>query len=91
MALKLGGKPVTEEHYQERLKVCRRCQYWGSVLIELPIKGIKLPGCKICGCPMATKPRWLTYWSLLEFKFKEATCPHPDGNKWREVDNDFLT
>ena len=90
--LKFGGTMVTEEHYQERVKICKGCPDYGMVRVPNMEGGIpkisKTPGCTRCGCPTATKPRWEKYFSWLELRIKKAECP---DQKWQEVDNQFLS
>lgn len=79
----LGGEQVSEAVYQARLEVCRGCDKAGTVY---PLPGLKMQGCTICGCPFATKPRWEKYFSAAKLRIITAECPHPDGNKWLEIE-----
>lgn len=73
---------VSEAEYEKRLEVCRGCELAGQVGIPMPGGPISLEGCTECGCPFATKPKWKKYFSFKELRIKEATCPHPQGNRW---------
>lgn len=85
MGLKLGGKMVPQEEYEWRLEQCRACPLVGEVEIKLPLKTLRFEGCTSCGCPLATKPKWDTYYSLPKFKFVKAQCPHPEGDRWQRT------
>ena len=87
--IKLGGSLVSEDQYQDRLKVCRSCPYKGTVEIPLVVKTLTAPGCTECGCPFETKPRALKYFSLSKLAIVRAVCTHPDGNQWEEVDKNY--
>ena len=108
--VKVGGKSVTPKQAEARKEICRKCPRFGIVQ---PVPGLKMEGCKICGCPSITKPHMKTIMraigkqndplsisEMLELKTKGLLknhkkteqiikCPHPDGNKWELVDNNF--
>jgi hypothetical protein len=52
-----GGKSATKEHYEARLEICKACPHYGQVQ---PIPMLHMDGCTLCGCPAATKPKYLT-------------------------------
>ena len=82
--VKLGGKLVSREHYEARVKVCRACEFVGEVE---PAPSLKMEGCTLCGCPLKTKP----YFDRFLVGGKEITCPHPEGSRWTEIDSKFKT
>ena len=82
--VKLGGKKVSREHYEARVKVCRACDFVGKVE---PAPNLKMEGCTLCGCPLKTKP----YFDRFLVGGKEITCPHPEGSRWTEIDSKFKT
>ena len=79
------GVLTTEQNYLERLKICGSCPYKGKVQ---PLPTMELDGCTLCGCPFETKAKMKKDFST-EKGFYIITCPHPDGNKWEEVDKKF--
>lgn len=79
--VKLGGTRVSDEEYQRRLEICRGCELVGTV----EVMGHQFEGCTECGCPLATKPLWQEFFSVKAFKFVEAKCPHPNGDKWSAI------
>ena len=81
------GSLVKKEHYNARKKICNACEM--QVMVE-PVPMLILPGCGICKCPTLTKPRCLTHYSQEAGEVIKTVCPHPDGNKWEEVDEQFL-
>ena len=82
--VKLGGKLVSREHYEARVKACRACEFVGEVE---PGPNLKMEGCTLCGCPLKTKP----YFDRFLVGGKEITCPHPEGSRWAEIDSKFKT
>ena len=82
--VKLGGKLVSREHYEARVKACRACEFVGEVE---PAPSLKMEGCTLCGCPLKTKP----YFDRFLVGGKEITCPHPEGSRWTEIDSKFKT
>lgn len=86
-AIKNFGKLTIEDHAKARINKCKTledgkpCRYHGEVN---PVPSLKLEGCTKCGCPFATKPFMLTFMGL------KVECPHPEGNQWAEIDEDFL-
>lgn len=87
-AIKATGKAATKEHGDARLKVCKTlnngqpCEFSGMVPV---VPKVQVEGCTKCGCFFATKPYMVT-----NFLGEVIKCPHPDGNKWDEVDKFFL-
>lgn len=75
----LGGTMVTEKEYNQRLEACRSCDKAGTVE---PLPTVKMEGCTLCKCPLGTKPRFDTYYSVSKLKVIKAECPHESGNKW---------
>jgi hypothetical protein len=80
--VKQGGNLLTREHYEARREVCRGCEYEGQVE---PLPDLFMEGCTECGCPFKTK----AYFDTWKVSGKKIKCPHPDGNKWENVDNNF--
>lgn len=83
IALNCGGGHVDQEQFVARLNKCSGCKFAGTVN---PLPLLYANGCTICGCPFATKPATYKHCSLDSGKKVLTTCPHPDGNKWEEVD-----
>jgi len=79
--IKQGGRLAPKGMAEARLKECEKCEYAGKVR---PLPKLELRGCTLCGCPFITKP------FMLEFLGNPTACPHPEGNKWEEVDTYFL-
>lgn len=51
------GELVPEDIAEKRKSVCRSCPFVG--IVE-PLPGLKVEGCTICGCPLATKAHMKT-------------------------------
>lgn len=85
--VKASGKLTSKQHGDARINVCRTlqdgepCNFRGMVE---PFPDLVLEGCLICGCPFATKPY------MIHGLGKKVECPHPEGNKWKEIDKQFL-
>lgn len=86
--IKKGGKLVAEEHKEARLAICQGCTLLGQVE---PLPGLVVEGCTACGCPSATKPFMLNYFSPTQGHMVTVECAHPDGSKWEEIDQQFKT
>lgn len=84
--IKKGGKLATKEHAEARLDICRNCPLLGEVE---PLPGLVVEGCTACGCPSATKPYMLTYFSPSKLSVTNTECAHPDGNQWKDIDHQF--
>lgn len=80
-----GGKLVGLEQAKARRAICNGCPNKGKTEL-LPL--IQVDYCRLCKCPLKTKTKTLTTVSLTGVEKKEI-CPHPDGNKWVLVDNQF--
>ena len=80
--VQLGGKLIPKEWGDARVEVCKKCPLYGMVK-PLKSKALEMPGCTKCGCPSATKAYMKT------ILFKKIKCPHPEGNKWADVDKQF--
>ena len=76
--VQLGGTLTDDATFEKREQVCRQCPNFGKVYIL----GIELEGCTICGCPLETKGRTNSFFSLTRGRVIDTTCPHPDGDKW---------
>lgn len=74
-----GGSLVDNETYEKRKAICKGCDKFGKVF---PLPFIEFDGCTICKCPIDTKGKTKTYYSLEQGRIIQATCPHEDGNKW---------
>lgn len=70
--LEFGATFVSEEEYQRRLSICKKCPKFG--LVTLP-GGRRVDGCTECGCPATTKPRVLKYFNPLKLKTIKVDCP----------------
>jgi hypothetical protein len=79
--VEMGGTLVSEGEYERRVKICESCENYGPVKIAV----FETIGCTLCGCPIATKPRYDTYYSYRKLKTIKAECPHKNGNKWAIV------
>lgn len=71
-----GGRKVSIENGDERVKACAGCDYIGKVVGGLT-------GCKICKCPLASKAY------MKDLLGTKATCPHPDGSRWEQIDKNY--
>ena len=76
--VQLGGTLTDDATFEKREKVCRQCPNFGKVYIL----GNELEGCTICKCPLATKGRTNSFFSLSKGRVIDTVCPHPDGDKW---------
>lgn len=84
--IKKGGKLVPVQQAEARIEVCRGCSLSGMVE---PLPGLVVEGCTECGCPFATKPYMFNYLSPSQGKIVLIECPHPEGNKWEVIDQQF--
>lgn len=90
--IRLGGSETTDEHASKRTEMCMTvdngepCKYLGVVR---PTIMFATQGCTICRCPIATKAKTLKRFSRSEGKIIPEYCPHPDGNKWSNIDQFF--
>lgn len=91
-AVTAGGTPVDVEHFIARLLICGGCDKRGTV----SVMGNEYNGCTVCGCPFQTKAAMkaadsplLKVTGALGITDDEIRCPHPDGDKWHEVDELF--
>ena len=84
-----GAKLVTNDEFLRRKSICEKCPNFEKITV----KGFKLLGCNICGCPLDSKGRIKSFMGDDEqLKIKNLvlggekeiviSCPHPDGNKW---------
>ncbi len=85
--VKMGGKLVSKQHGDARVKVCVQCPYYGPVM---PKVGIMTKGCTICKCPSITKPYMDIYFSLTKLGFKKAQCSDHSFDRWADTDNQFF-
>lgn len=76
--VQLGGTLADDATFEKRKDVCSTCPHFGKVYVL----GIELQGCTICGCPLETKGRTNSFFSLTRGRVIDTTCPHPDGDKW---------
>jgi len=76
--VQLGGSLTDDATFEKRSEVCRQCPNFGKVYVL----GIELEGCTLCGCPLETKGRTNSFFSLTRGRVIDTTCPHPDGDKW---------
>jgi len=76
--LYIFAEMVGEEQYAERVRICELCPFFG----EVDIPGVRVLGCKKCGCPVETKPRVLKYFSVIKAKMVVVECP--DG-RWPKL------
>lgn len=81
-----GAVLCSTEQMEARRSVCESCDEFVD-LSPLPFLTVK--GCGICKCPIATKGRTLKYFSFTKGRIVKTECPHPEGNKWESVDNQF--
>lgn len=79
--IRAGGKPITDEHFEARKAICHSCPHFSQCL---PVT--EVPGCGICKCPLETKGKLWTYFSITKLKTVRAECPL---SKWAEVDHNF--
>ena len=77
--IEFGGSLVDDATFQKRKEICQSCDKFGKVK---PLFFVELDGCTICGCPIETKGKTKTYFSPEAGRIIQATCPHPDGDKW---------
>lgn len=63
---------------ESRLRLCLKCDKWNE----------SKQACGICGCRMKVSD--LTK-GIGKNEFSALTCPHPDGDRWRHVDEAYLT
>ena len=73
------GTLVSDEHYEARLEICKKCPSYGKVNVA----GNIMDGCTECGCPSSTKPRAKEYFNPRQFKKITVECPL---GKWAEAD-----
>lgn len=90
--LKRGGKLADKKQVEERLKVCSGCEKKGTVE---PLPLVKMEGCTVCDCPLATKARFteipvdgeVTAKKLLLSNGNQIVkCPL---NKWAKIDQKY--
>jgi len=84
----VGAILVAGENAVERKEVCKKCTHATDLTGVIPM--IKIMGCGICKCPFSTKPHFKKHFSIKMGSVIKTECPHPDGNKWEEVDRKFL-
>ena len=65
----------TEEVYHMRMKECKKCPMLDTLGTDCEVIGTQ-PCCSVCGCSLALKLRSL-----------ESECPHPDGPKWKSIED----
>lgn len=82
--IRAGGHIAPDEQYRKRYETCKMCKYKGEVQ---PLPLIKTEGCTICKCPFRTKLKTVTH--IKNGQRVTTSCPHPDGNKWDIIDNEF--
>ena len=70
--VKKGGELVEPEIAQKRIDICRGCDKVGEVE---PIPFIKMEGCTICGCPLATKPHMKNVIDIKTLSLTVVECP----------------
>ena len=51
-----GGVPVSKEQGDARVEICKGCELYGDVIVEVSGLTLTMKGCGGCGCPSATKP-----------------------------------
>jgi hypothetical protein len=86
---KLGGVKVPVEQAEARIEVCESCD-------EIS-RGFFYDSCGLCKCPLVVKPYFESHLlSALNITVvqdeedrKKVICPHPSGNKWAIIDNNF--
>ena len=76
--VQLGGTLADDATFEKRSEVCRQCPNFGKVYVL----GIELEGCTICGCPLETKGRTNSFFSLTKGRVIDTICPSPEGDKW---------
>lgn len=91
-----GQELVSPEHEKARRDICKGCDLLEMVTLPpVPWIGpIQVPGCGGCKCPIKTKPKAVKYRNFKDGKpleIKTNICPHPDGNKWEDVDNKYFS
>lgn len=69
--IRKGGKLVSDEVYNERVKACKKCPHIGIVH---PLPGIEAEGCTLCQCPLETKAQMLEYFSPTHMGMKLSEC-----------------
>lgn len=79
-----GAMFVSKGNARARVAICNGCEYAKDLADKIPM--VKIRGCGICGCPFSTKPKFAWHFSLSAGHLIKTECPHPDGNKWAEVD-----
>lgn len=72
--LKAGGRLVEDRVFEDRMNICKSCEYSGEVNITFGITSKTVPGCTKCNCPFRTKLRADVYINI-EGKKKKSTCP----------------
>lgn len=76
--LSVFAEMATEEQYEERVKICRGCEFSGMVSVP----GAMVEGCTKCGCPTETKPKVVKYFNPAKMRIVKAECP---VGKWPEL------
>ena len=84
-----GGKLAPPGQVSARLERCRTCPL---VSPDFRVFGVVVPGgrgvqqCTPCGCIAAAKASLVRYFSARQGRVVAASCPHPDGSRWADVD-----
>ena len=85
--IQAGGKSVSDEIYQARLKICQGCPHAGIVQ---PVPSIKIEGCKLCGCPFRTKMKTVSYFDTEKKEIVKTVCTNIEKgngeNYWKEIE-----
>jgi hypothetical protein len=86
----LKGVKVTREHGDARRKICNNCEFKSKVFFS--------DTCGLCKCPLSIKPYFLNHIfsaaNIMVQRDEEnktrVICPHKEGNKWEQIDTEFL-
>jgi hypothetical protein len=85
---RFGGDTVSDEQAKARYNgACKGCPY-AEMVYYTPY--VQFERCQLCLCPLETKCKTLKNISVKKlFKMVTTSCPHPDGNKWQPIDQQF--
>jgi len=78
-AILLRQTKVSDEHFNERVEVCKGCKHIGKVE---PLPNLVFSeGCTLCSCPLVTKAKLINHTIL-----GSASC---ELGKWQNIDKKY--